>query len=49
MYYSSDQVKEDEMGEACSMHGKNYNCIHDFKRYTWTEEITSETKACMGW
>jgi len=23
-----DRVEEDEMGEACSMHGKDENCIH---------------------
>jgi hypothetical protein len=27
LYYSGDQIKEDEMGGTCSMHGRDGGCI----------------------
>jgi hypothetical protein len=28
-HYSGDQIKEDEMGGACDMHGREEKCIQD--------------------
>jgi hypothetical protein len=33
-------VKEDEMGGACSSHGRDEKCIQHFGRKTWREETT---------
>jgi hypothetical protein len=29
-YYCDDEMKEDEMGEACKMHGGDEKCIHNY-------------------
>jgi len=29
-YYYSDQIKEDEMGEACNTDGRDEKCIRSF-------------------
>jgi len=34
-YYKGDQIKQDEMGGACSMHGKDEKCIKDSCRKAW--------------
>jgi len=36
----SDQIKEDEMGVACSAHGRNEKCMQYFGRKTWKEDTT---------
>jgi hypothetical protein len=28
MYYYKDKISEDEVGNACGMHGKEYGCIY---------------------
>jgi hypothetical protein len=31
-HYRADQFEENEMGEACSMHGKGGKCTNNFSR-----------------
>jgi hypothetical protein len=39
-YYSGDQIKKNEMGEACSTYGRQKRCIQDFGRETRGKEST---------
>jgi len=34
-YYSGDQIKEDEMGRACSTHKRDEECTQYFGWKTW--------------
>jgi hypothetical protein len=54
-YYSGDQIKEDEMGGACSTHGRDEKCIQYFggkpegkrlgrPRCTWEDNIRMELR-----
>jgi len=36
-------MKEEEMGEECSTHGRGYKCIQNVGRKTWMEEATRKT------
>jgi hypothetical protein len=39
-YNSNDQVKEDEMGRACSANGEEEECIEDFGGKARRKETT---------
>jgi hypothetical protein len=39
----NDQVKEDELGRACTMHGREDECLQGFGCKTRMEETTSKT------
>jgi hypothetical protein len=41
-YYDGDQVEEDEIGGACSTHGKDENCIH-------SEDAGVDGKIILEW
>jgi hypothetical protein len=43
MYNYNDQVKDDEMGEACSTLGREEEYIQDFVRKARRKEITRKT------
>jgi len=38
-----DQIKEDEMGGACVMHGRDEKCTHSFDMGTWRKVTTWNT------
>jgi len=38
-----DQIKEEDMGEACSSHGKYENCMQNLGRRTRREDTTQRT------
>jgi hypothetical protein len=40
----NNQVKKDELGGPCNIHGRNENCIHKFGRKPWREKSTGNTK-----
>jgi len=42
-YYWGVQVNENEMGGACSSHGKAKKCVHNFGPKTWRKQTTRKT------
>jgi hypothetical protein len=40
-----DEIKDTEMGAACSTHGSYEKCVQHFSRKTVNEEITCKTMA----
>jgi hypothetical protein len=38
-----DEIKEDEMGEACSAHGEDEKYLKKFGWKAWREETTRKT------
>jgi hypothetical protein len=42
-YYLGDQVREDEVGDACIIYGRNEKCIQYFGWKTRREETTWKT------
>jgi len=44
-YYSGDQIKKNEIGEACSMYGEEAMCKTGFGGETWEKETIWKTRA----
>jgi hypothetical protein len=43
-YYQGDQIKEDEVGGACSAHEGDENCFQNFGREARRKETTREAE-----
>jgi hypothetical protein len=44
-YYYADQIKENEVGRTCGMHGRGEECVQGFDGKARREETTWKTKA----
>jgi hypothetical protein len=42
-YYSGDEMKENEIGEACGTHGSEEKCVQGFGEVQWRIVKTLET------
>jgi hypothetical protein len=42
-YNENDEIREDEMGRACSMHGREEECIKSFGGKSKRKETTRKT------
>jgi hypothetical protein len=47
-YYFGDEIKKDEMGRACCMHGSYAKCVQNFNRKKSREERLGDISASGG-
>jgi hypothetical protein len=48
-YNYNDQVKEDEMGRACSMNGGQEECIQDFGGKARRKDLDASGRIILKW
>jgi hypothetical protein len=48
-YYQGDNIKEDEMGMSCSLHGRDEKSIQNFSQKTRRENLGTDGRIILEW